>query len=166
MNQVFSDHVCGVLIAGPPCSGKTTLLKDIALKLSSRPYFKKVAMVDERNELAGMYRGVPQNTLGDFCDVLCGYPKAEGILNAVRALSPDIIICDEIGNKEDVEALLNVLNTGVTVISSVHACNVDELYRREMIKKLLNSGAFEKIVVLRGGSSRCVLDSVVEVEQK
>ena len=161
---LFSDTICGTLIAGPPCSGKTTLLKDIALKLSSSPYYRKVVVVDEREELASVYRGVPQNSVGEFCDVLSGYPKAEGIINAVRTLSPEIIICDEIGDKADAEAVRDVVNAGIDIISSVHARNADELYRREPIKKLLKSGAFEKIVFLKGGSSRCEPDSVIEVK--
>ncbi len=163
--RVFKGRISGVLVAGPPCSGKTTLLKDFALKLSSAPYYKKTVLVDERDELAAMYRGVPCNAVGEFCDVLSGYPKAEGIINAVRTLSPDIIICDEIGDREDADAVCDVINSGVVIISSAHACNVDELYRRASIRKLLKSGVFEKIVLLKPGSARCEADSIIEVAE-
>ena len=162
--RVFKGRISGVLVAGPPCSGKTTLLKDFALKLSSSPFFRKTVIVDERGELAAMYRGEPFNTIGEFCDVLSGYPKAEGILNAVRTLSPEVIICDELGSSDDVEAVCDVINAGVVIISSVHACNAEELYRRMPVKKLLKSGAFEKIALLKGGSARCQLDSIIEVD--
>ena len=160
---LYTDRICGTLIAGPPCSGKTTLLRDIALKLSSPPSCKKAVLIDERNELAAMYRGIPQNTLGEFCDVLTAYPKGEGILNAVRTMSPDVIVCDELGDKSDISAVCDVINTGIVMISSVHACNVDELYKRNATKLLLNSGAFEKIVLLKGGDSRCEMESISEV---
>ena len=163
--RLFAEEISGILIAGPPCSGKTSLLKDFALKLSSAPYYRKTVLVDERDELAAMYRGAPCNTLGEFCDVLSGYPKGEGILNAVRALSPDIIICDEIGDREDAEAVCDVINAGIVMITTVHACNVDELYRREPVRKLLQSGTFRKIVLLKGGSARCEAERIMDIAE-
>ena len=65
---LFHDGLCGALIAGPPCSGKTTLLRDMARLLSSEPYGKKVAVVDERGEMAAMYRGEPRNRIGTFSE--------------------------------------------------------------------------------------------------
>ena len=162
-SRLFSKRIAGTLIAGPPCSGKTTLIKDIGLKLSSSPISKKVCIVDERNEIAAMYRGVPQNTIGPFCDVLSFYPKAEGMINAVKTLSPEIIICDEIGGHGEAEAVCEVLNSGIVIISTVHSCNVNELYNNYSVKKLLKSGAFANVVLLRGGSFRCVIDEIIEV---
>ena len=109
---------------------------------------KKVAVVDERGEIAGTYRGVPQNDLGCCCDVLDGYPKAEGILLAVRALSPEVIICDEIGSESEVKAVEQGLNTGVTLIASIHAGSVGELMRRNQAFQLLRTGAFENVALL------------------
>ncbi len=160
--KAFEKGLCGLLISGPPCSGKTTVLRDIALSLSSQPYDKNVVIVDERGEIAAVHRGEPQNTLGIFCDVLNGYPKGEGILNAVRTLAPNVIICDEIGGEHEVEAVCQGLNAGVTVISTIHACNIDELYRREQFKKLLGTGAFEKVAFLKDGC-RGVLSDIIEV---
>ena len=118
--------------------------------------------MDERGEIAAVHRGEPQNTVGDFCDVLNGYPKGEGIMNAVRTLAPDIIICDEIGGDREAEAICEGLNAGVTIISTIHACNVNELYRRKPFQKLLKTDAFEKIAFLKGGS-RGVLGEIIKV---
>ncbi|WP_411676757.1 stage III sporulation protein AA [Caproicibacter sp.] len=140
----------GLLLAGAPSSGKTTILRDLARQLSggSRGNLKKVAVVDERGEIAGTYMGVPQNDLGCCCDVLDGYPKADGILLAVRTLSPEIIICDEIGSESEVTAVEQGLNTGVTMIASIHAGSVQELMRRVQTQKLLRTGAFASVALL------------------
>ncbi|QNK41262.1 stage III sporulation protein AA [Caproicibacter fermentans] len=140
----------GLLLAGAPSSGKTTILRDLARQLSggSRGNLKKVAVVDERGEIAGTYMGVPQNDLGCCCDVLDGYPKADGILLAVRTLSPEIIICDEIGSESEVTAVEQGLNTGATMIASIHAGSVQELMRRVQTQKLLRTGAFASVALL------------------
>ena len=163
--QVFNKTICGILIAGPPCSGKTTLLKDIALKLSSAPFFRKTVLVDERGELAPMYRGTPCGSIGEFCDVLSCYPKGEGIINAVRTLSPDVIICDEIGDSDDARGVCDVINAGIVMIATAHACNAIELYNRLPVRKLLKTGAFEKIVLLKGGTSRCEIDRILSLSE-
>ena len=82
------------LIVSPPGGGKTTVLKDLIRSLSCAG--RKVAVVDERGELASMFGGVPQNDLGPLVDVLDGTPKKEGILQALRCLSPDVIVFDEL----------------------------------------------------------------------
>lgn len=160
---LFHDGLCGALIAGPPCSGKTTLLRDMARLLSSEPYGKKVAVVDERGEMAAMYRGEPRNRIGTFCDVLSGYPKGEGIGMAVRTLSPDIIVCDEIGGEGEAQAVSEGVNAGVAILASIHARDGEELKRKRAYQILSATGAFAKIVFLKGGDSRCEVDRVEEV---
>lgn len=164
VKALFSDGIMGILLVGPPCSGKTTLLRDIGLKLSSQPFMRKVVLVDERAEMAAMYRGEPQNTLGMFCDVLSEYPKGEGMLMAVRTLAPDVIICDEIGGNDEADAIIEGLNSGVSVIASIHAGTPEELYHRPVFHRLKAAGAFEKIAFLKGGSCRGVLENIIEVK--
>ena len=106
----LGTSICGgLLIAGPPSSGKTTILRDLARQLSNGAsgILKKVVVVDERGEIAGCWHGVPRNDVGLCCDVLDGYPKADGILMAVRSLSPQIIVCDELGSEEETRAVGN-----------------------------------------------------------
>lgn len=142
----------GLLLAGAPSSGKTTILRDIARQLSggARGSMKKVAVIDERGEIAGTYMGAPQNNLGYCCDVLNGYPKAEGILLAVRSLSPEVIICDEVGSDAEVAAVEQGLNTGVTLIASIHAGSTGELMKRKQAQDLMKTGAFGNIALLSG----------------
>lgn len=149
-NELMAEikgEVSGVLIAGPPASGKTTILRDLARQLSLQG--KKVVVIDERGELGGAFQGVCQNDLG-LSDVLTGFPKGEGILQAVRCLSPEIIICDEAGSRQEIFAIEEGLNAGVGVITTIHAGSLDEVYRRAQGIQLLQSGAFHKIALLEG----------------
>lgn len=153
--QLLLNHgsVLGAIIFGPPGCGKTTVLRDLARQLSTGSHggrLFRVAVIDERGEIAATYQGVPQNDLGPCCDVLDGYPKGEGIMQAVRCLSPDVIICDEIGGEEDEKAVEMSLNAGVTVIASAHAGSIEELMSRPQTSRLMASGAFKRAVRLSG----------------
>lgn len=140
----LGKNLDGILIAGKPACGKTTLLRDIARQLSLR---KKISVVDQRGEIASVCAGISYYNLGNS-DILTGYPKEIGILQSIRCLSPDIIICDEIGTKEETLAIEQGLNAGVGIIASVHCSNMEELRRRPQIKKLLSTGAFDKVVLM------------------
>jgi stage III sporulation protein AA len=151
--SVLNHNVAsGLLIAGAPASGKTTILRDIARQLSSGicGTIKKVTVVDERGELAGTYMGMAQNDLGLCSDVLNGYPKAEGIMQAIRSLSPEFIICDELGGNDEVRAVEQGLNAGVSMISSIHAGSIDEFLKRKQAIALLETGAFGSVAMLNG----------------
>lgn len=157
IKQAFSRGICGLLIAGAPGSGKTTMLRDIAKKLSAGTLqgCERVAVVDERGELYG------------FCGAACvmsGYKKAEGILMAVRNLSPQLVICDELGSEEEINAVKQVMNSGVSVITSVHAANRSELVRKEPIIRLLKSGAFLKTAFISCLPNPCTLEEVTDSE--
>lgn len=153
----------GTLIVGPPASGKTTILRDIARKLSNtyeNGKLIKVSIIDERREIAAVYQGVPQKDVG-FSDILNGFIKSEGIMRALRTLSPRIIICDEIGNNEDADAIRKSLNCGVGIIASIHAESAEEISKSEKVKNILNSGAIKNVVLLDKGK----IKEIFEVEQ-
>lgn len=138
----------GTLLLSPPSGGKTTLLRDIARILSVKGI--RVCVVDSRGEIAACHEGVPMNDLGPLCDVLDGYPKAKGISQAIRTLSPEVVICDEIGGAEECDAIAEGMNAGVPVIASAHAGSVEEAIRRPQLKALLQTGAIGWIICLAG----------------
>ncbi len=134
------DPLKGVLICGAPSTGKTTLLRDAARLLSHR---YNVSLIDERNELSASADGVSYNDIG-MCDVYINYPKKTAILQAIRGMSPDIIVCDELGDPKEVEALRYALFCGVSFIATVHS----EASDRAFVQELLDTGAFSYLVTL------------------
>lgn len=130
--RVFSDGLCSVVVCGKPLSGKTTVLRDMARILGEK---HRVCVVDSRGELAGVQGGIPALDVGENTDVLNGYSKEEGIMCALRSLSPEIIICDEIGN--DADAVRQCMDCGVKLAVSAHAGSIGELKRRPGMSELL-----------------------------
>jgi stage III sporulation protein AA len=149
---ILGKHqVLNTLIISPPQCGKTTLLRDLARLISYGNVHisgKKVAIVDERSEIAGCVSGIPQRDVGPRTDILDACPKAEGIMMLIRSMSPDVIIADEIGRPEDVSAAQEALNAGVTLITSVHGASVSDINRRPTISRMIGQGMFQRYVIL------------------
>ncbi len=150
----------GVLICGEPCSGKTTLLRDYARELS---YKYKVSLIDERNELSSNHKGVAQNDIG-MCDVYDSYIKDDAITHAVRSMSPDIIVCDEISTLNDIKTIEKSVNSGVSFICTIHAKSKEELMKKDDIKKILNTGAFSQLVFLSSRKKVGEIESVINMD--
>lgn len=108
------------IIISPPGLGKTTLLRDLIKNISNNLKMVNICVIDERNEIAGCYRGVPSIDLGYRTDVISNCSKDEGILMAIRSMAPEIIAVDEIGQVNDIEALKYAHNSGVKIICTVH----------------------------------------------
>ena len=141
---ITTGHIKSTLICGEPSSGKTSLLRDLAHNLADGESGKRyrVTIVDERCELAAFECGL--------YDVLRGYPKAEGIRQAVRGLAPDVIIFDELGTSAEVSAILDGLNTGTAAICSAHCTDATSLLFRPQLREALTAGAFERVIFLEG----------------
>lgn len=164
IKRFYSNGEAGsLIIAGPPSSGKTTVLRDLIRKISSGDGTKclKVAAVDEREELAAVSSGLPTRDIGFACDILDGYPKSKAILLAVRTLSPQIIACDEVGAESEVEAIRQGVNTGVKFIVTVHASSFEELVSRPQIERLLETYSFNSVVLL-SENEPCKIKNVFE----
>lgn len=146
----FDRETRGVLLAGAPGSGKTTLLRDLALQLSgfSDGCRWKVAVLDPRQELFGR-----AGTGGMNCDVFCAYPNAQAVTMAVRTMSPQWIVCDEVATMEEARAIEAGVNTGVRFIASIHAGSEAELLARPLFRYLAEKCGFSCAVLLQGAET-------------
>ncbi len=149
----------GIIVAGKPCSGKTTFLKSLAKRLSSEYEFgfKKCVIIDERLEMG--------NDCGINCDVLSGYAKESGIIHAIRTLSPEYIICDEIAAESEAIKILKGLESGVGFIVSVHAESVEALTKRDVSALLLNSGGFDRVVLMDKKQSAGAVAGIYDIKE-
>ena len=146
--QLETDWKLGLV--GRNGRGKTTLLRDLIRQVSDgidcEPL--RVALADERGEVAALYQGLPQLDVGERTDVLDGCPKARGLMLLLRAMNPQVLAVDEITAPEDVAALCAAAGCGVTVLATAHGGSWEELRLRPLYRELLDQGIFRTFVVL------------------
>ncbi len=105
-------------------------------------------MVDERGEIAAMYKGIAQNDIGKNTDVITNISKSEGIMMLLRSMSPQIIICDEIGTKEDAIALQRVALSGVKGIFTMHCGSIQEIFSNLNLKSIFENKLIQRVIFL------------------
>ncbi|SHF59998.1 stage III sporulation protein AA [Ornithinibacillus halophilus] len=166
---LYDKQYLNTLFVGAPQTGKTTLIRDCTRIISSgwkgiEP--KKVGVVDERSEIGACLKGVPQHDLGKRTDVLDACPKAEGMMMMIRSMSPDIMVVDEIGSAQDVQALLEAINAGVIVFCTIHGQSLEELKKRPSLQQLLSQNIFKRIVILKNDKSPGKIEKILNEKEE
>ena len=151
------NQINNTIIISPPQCGKTTILRDIVRNISNgnREYgFSgvKVALIDERNEIAGSCMGVAQKYLG--------------IMMVLRSMSPNVIVTDEIGNENEIKALYTALNGGVSLITTVHGDSIEDILHRTELKRLLDGDLFRKVIILSSRNGPGTIEKIYDLQEK
>lgn len=149
INRIMSRGLKSVLICGKPCSGKTTILRDMCRSIGNK---YPIALIDERGELAAVSSGRAYNDIGEQTDIFNGFSKADGIITAIRAMSPRMIICDEIGSSDDARALRLAALSGVKAAATVHCSSPEELLLNKQTADLIKDGIFQYVVFVSSRS--------------
>lgn len=155
------NRVFNTIIISPPKCGKTTMLRDISRSLSESG--KKIAVIDERSEIGASYMGVPQMDIGIRSDILDNCLKSEGMILAIRSLSPEVIICDEIGTLKDIESLLMAFNSGVNIITTIHGNSIDDLLKRSVFDELFINNILERVIVLSNKNGIGTIENIYSI---
>ena len=151
--DIENKTIYNSIIVAPPGRGKTTILRDIIRRLSDgieeiKFRGKTCGVVDERGEIAAMYKGTPQNDVGIRTDIIENVSKNKGIHMLIRTMTPEIIACDEIGSKEDVEAIHYALYSGVKGIFTMQGKYVEDIKNNKQIYELIENREIQKIIFL------------------
>lgn len=158
LKYIMQDEVKSTMIVSSPNCGKTTLLRDIVKNISDMG--QNVGLVDERSEIAGSYMGQIQLDVGLRTDVLDRCKKSEGMLMLLRSMSPNVIAVDEIGQEQDIEAIERIANSGVKLVCTVHATDIEDVKNKDNINNILNKKVFERFVVLKRKNDKPIVDKI------
>jgi len=169
---LFHKQMPGIyhtLIISPPRCGKTTLLRDIIRQLSDGTVYHtgmSVGVVDERSEIGACYMGTPQNELGIRTDILDCCPKAKGMMMLIRSMSPQIIAVDEIGSREDLDAIDYVIGCGCKLIATVHGSSIEDIQNKPILCDLVKKKLFERYIILNNVKGIGHLEEIYDTEGK
>lgn len=151
--DIENKSIHNTILVAPPGRGKTTILRDAIRRLSNgieeiNFKGKTCGVVDERGEIAAMYKGVPQNDVGIRTDIIENVNKNQGIHMLVRTMAPEIIACDEIGSSDDIEAIHYALYSGVKGLFTMHGKNIEDIKNNKPIYELIENREIQKVVFL------------------
>ena len=147
------NTIYNTIILSPPGRGKTTLLRDSVRKISEgiQEYNFKgitVGVVDERGEIAAMYKGIPQNDLGERTDILDNVSKDIGMKMLIRSMNPKVIVADEIGTEQDIEAINYAITSGVKGLFTAHGDSLENITLNPILSKLYKLDIIERIILI------------------
>ena len=151
--DIQNNTIYNTLIVSPPGKGKTTMLRDVIRSISDgipeiKFKGKNCGVVDERGETAAMYKGMPQNDIGIRTDVIENVSKSQGMQMLIRSMGPEVIACDEIGTKEDVQAIKYAMCSGVKGIFTMHGAQMRDIRANTEICELIDNKWIERIIFL------------------
>ena len=160
--MVNNGEVLNTLIISAPGSGKTTFLRDFIYQLYSHGVSKNVLVADERSEICSVIDGEPRVELGGFCDIYSNCNKKFAFKNGIRSMRPDIIVTDELDLENDLNCLVEAMNSGVNVIATIHAKDLTQLKKKQAFEEVLNNKFFTRFIVLKDSEGPGTLTQIYD----
>ena len=117
----------------------------------------RVAVADERGELAALRDGTPQFDLGGPADVLELCPKKDAVMHLIKTMAPKAVALDEITSPQDAEAVCYAANCGTAIFATAHAYSLEDFAKRGIYQPLLKIFDYAVELSLDGGKRSCKL---------
>lgn len=163
LNYVLdAGQVLNTLVLSKPGAGKTTFIRDLCYQIGKRNYPLNLLILDERNEIACLNKGEPSMDVGKFTDIYQFGNKKMGFENGIRSMNPNVIITDEIGNKDDVESLIYACNCGVNIIATTHSKDISDLKEKKLFNEVLSKKLFKRFIVLSSKNGVGTIDGIFD----
>lgn len=165
-----NKSIYNTLIVSPPGAGKTTLLRDLIRNISTgieEIGFAglNVGVVDERGEIASLYKGIPQNDIGLRTDILDNVSKVIGMKMLIRSMAPKVICADEIGNIGETEIIKEAFCSGIKGVFTAHGESFEDIMKNPILKELLETSIIHKIIILDSKEEKGKIKSIYELAE-
>ncbi len=166
----YKKSIYNTLIIGPPLSGKTTFIRDVTVKLSDgvknlHIEGRDITLIDERGEISSVYNGETQMYVGKRTDVLSYCMKRDGFFMSIRALSPKVIISDELGSQDDFEIIQYALKSGVNIVTSAHGFSIEDVKKNIYMKNIIENNFFDRAIILKNSIKPCTVKEIFDFER-
>lgn len=158
LKDAFLHARRGLLIFAAPGVGKTTALRTLALALGTHTPPYRVVVIDERQEFC------PEAFSEATVDLLRGYRRTEALEIAYRTLSPEAVLIDEIGGREEAEGLASLLRGGAVAVATAHADRYADLYERGVLRPFFERGIFDVLLSMRREKTRVIYEMMTAAE--
>jgi len=145
---IADGQVNNTLVISPPGAGKTTFLRDLCVQLQRLTPVQNILLLDERSEIAAVSNGAPCLDAGAYTDIMTGCTKQFGFTQGIRSLRPDVIVTDELGSPDDINAAAAASNCGVKIIASAHAYDHIDLSINPDFAEVVRKRLFKRFIVL------------------